>query len=113
MPYIKATTVAGQTVMIEKYYSSRWGRKGIERSANLKKTSEEQELVNQRQAIRTVTLLLNANFGPDDYHLVLDYTPDQRPATPCESQEVSQAIPWKTSTALSKVRDGTKIHRSV
>lgn len=96
MPYIKATTVAGQTVMIEKYYSSRWGRKGIERSANLKKTSEEQERVNQRQAIRTVTLLLNANFGPDDYHLVLDYTPDHRPATPCESQEVSQAIPWKT-----------------
>lgn len=46
MPYIKATTVAGQTVMIEKYYSSRWGRKGIERSANLKKTSEEQERVN-------------------------------------------------------------------
>ena len=113
MPYIKATTVAGQTVMIEKYYSSRWGRKGIERSANLKKTSEEQERVNQRQAIRTVTLLLNANFGPDDYHLVLDYTPDQRPATPCESQEVSQAISWKASTALSKVRGGIKIHRSV
>ena len=72
MPYIYAETRAGDTVLVEKYYSSRYKKKGIERSVNQSKTSEKQEKVNLRKEIRKLTLKLNANFGYGDYHLVLE-----------------------------------------
>lgn len=82
MPYIKAITKAGNTLIIEKYYSSRWHKKGVERNINLNKTTEAQEKCNLRKAERKLTILLNANFTGGDYHLVLDYSPDNRPPTP-------------------------------
>ena len=36
-------------------------------------TKEEQEKVNTRQAERKLRILINANYGYGDYHLVLDY----------------------------------------
>lgn len=86
MPYIYARTKAGRTILIEKYYSSRYHKKGIKRSENHKKTSEEQEKVNLRKDIRRLTLQLNENFQYGDYHLVLSYAPDHRPATPEEAK---------------------------
>lgn len=73
-------------MIIEKYYTSRWHKKGITRSENTNKTTEAQEKANLRKAIREVTILLNANGRPGDYHLVLDYQPDNRPDTPREGQ---------------------------
>ena len=41
--YIKAETRAGKTLIVEKYYTSRYNRKGIPRGANRKATTEAQE----------------------------------------------------------------------
>lgn len=82
MPYIYAETRAGRTVLIEKYYSSRYHKKGILRSPNYQKTKDSQEKANQRKEVRRLTLLLNANFQYGDHHLVLDYKLGSRPATP-------------------------------
>ena len=67
------------TVLIEKYYSWRWGRKGIRRGKNRNRTKESQEQVNLRRDIRKLTLLLNENFGYGDYHLTLTYAPAHKP----------------------------------
>lgn len=98
MPYIKAVTKAGNTLIIEKYYSSRWHKKGVERSANLRKTTEAQEKSNLRKAERKLTVLLNANFAGGDYHLVLDYRPDSRPPTP-------RGGPWECKALPSEVTE--------
>lgn len=87
MPYIYAETKAGNTVLIERYYSSRYKKKGIERSVNKSKTTEKQERVNLRKEIRKLTLKLNANFDYGDYHLVLSYEPRSRPATTEEAKK--------------------------
>lgn len=73
MPYVKRTTVAGKTVEVEYYYTSRYNKKGCSRSEKVKATQEQQKKVNTRQAERKLRLLMNANFGMGDYHVVLDY----------------------------------------
>ena len=102
MSYICAVTKAGRTLITEKYYTSRYNKKGIERSHNHKKTSEAQERCNLRKAERKVTILLNANFGPGDWHLVLDYTPDHRPASPEEARNNARPFLEKTRRLYRK-----------
>ena len=87
MSYIKAVTEAGDTLIIENYYSSRWNKKNIRRGKNHQKTKESQERCNERKAVRNMIALLNANFKPGDCHLVLDYRPENRPSTPGEAKE--------------------------
>ena len=89
MSYIKAVTEAGDTLIIENYYSSRWNKKNIRRGKNHQKTKESQERCNERKAVRNMIALLNANFKPGDCHLVLDYRPENRPSTPGEAKETS------------------------
>ena len=80
MPYVERVTKAGNTIEIERYFTSRYKKKGISRGDKVKPTKEEQEKVNTRQAERKLRILINANYGYGDYHLVLDYikfnTPD-------------------------------------
>lgn len=73
MPYVERITKAGKTIEIERYFTSRYKKKGIERGDKVKPTKEEQKKVNTRQAERKLRILMNANFGDGDYHLVLDY----------------------------------------
>ena len=73
MPYVKRTTEAGKTVEVEMYYTARYNKKGSKRSKRVKPSSAKQEEVNRRQAERRLRLLMNANFGYGDYHIVLDY----------------------------------------
>ena len=73
MPYILRITRAGKTIEIEKYYTSRYKMKGIKRGDKVRPTTEQQKKVNTRQAVRKLRILMNANFGFGDYHLVLDY----------------------------------------
>lgn len=82
MSFIQATTRAGRTLILEQYYAPRHNVKGVERRPNSDDTSAAQEKANQRKAIRELTIILNANFGYGDHHLVLDYKPDERPETP-------------------------------
>lgn len=73
MPYIERITKAGKTIEIERYFTSRYKKKGIKRGDKVKPTTEQQKKINTRQAERKLRILINANFGYGDYHLVLDY----------------------------------------
>ena len=73
MPYIERTTRAGKTIKVERYFTSRYKKQGIKRGDKVKPTKEEQKKVNTRQAERKLRILMNANYGYGDYHVVLDY----------------------------------------
>lgn len=86
MPYIESTCKAGKTIEIERYYSSRYGRKGQTRSERVKPTEEEQKKINDRLAEKKLRRILNANFEGGDFHLVLTYkkergSPPREPET--------------------------------
>ena len=49
MPYVERVTKAGNTIEIERYFTSRYKKKGISRGDKVKPTKEEQEKVNTRQ----------------------------------------------------------------
>lgn len=85
MPYVERVTKAGNTIEIERYFTSRYKKKGISRGDKVKPTKEEQEKVNTRQAERKLRILINANYGYGDYHLVLDYI--RRKGEPDRTQE--------------------------
>ena len=68
MPYVERVTKAGNTIEIERYFTSRYKKKGISRGDKVKPTKEEQEKVNTRQAERKLRILINANYGYGDYH---------------------------------------------
>ena len=61
MPYVERVTKAGNTIEIERYFTSRYKKKGISRGDKVKPTKEEQEKVNTRQAERKLRILINAN----------------------------------------------------
>lgn len=73
MPHVERITKAGKTIEIERYHTSRYKKKGIERGDKVKPTTEQQKKINTRQAERKLRLLINENFGYGDYHLILDY----------------------------------------
>lgn len=74
MPYIRETVIAGRTMEVCKRFSSRYGRRGIPRGANLAPTSEKQRQVNEREAVTKLRRLINHNFQGGDIHLVLGYS---------------------------------------
>ena len=71
MPYIIEVVQAGRTVEVMKYYSSRYGKKGIKRGERKALTKEEQIKVNKRAAEKKLRRLINENFQEGDTHLVL------------------------------------------
>lgn len=79
MPYIQCETRAGRTIILEQYQAPRWNCKSSDRLPPTESVSEAQERANARREIRELTIKLNANFHPGDYHLVIDYKPDERP----------------------------------
>lgn len=62
MPYVERVTKAGNTIEIERYFTSRYKKKGISRGDKVKPTKEEQEKVNTRQAERKLRILINARW---------------------------------------------------
>lgn len=79
MSYIHSETKAGKTVLIKKYQSSRYHKKGIRRGRNREETKESQKRGNTRREVERLMLLLNENFGYGDYHLTLTYAPAHKP----------------------------------
>lgn len=73
MPYVESVTMAGKTIEIERYYTARYGSRGHPHKPKKVATSEEQKKINERQAEKKLRRLINANFGPGDYHVVLSY----------------------------------------
>ena len=61
--YVERVTKAGNTIEIERYFTSRYKKKGISRGDKVKPTKEEQEKVNTRQAERKLRILINASAG--------------------------------------------------
>lgn len=82
--YYKKWIKAGRTIAIHKTYKKRTGV--AERGKKEKPTKEEMEKVNQCNAERKLTLLLNANYKDGDFHLVLTYYEKYCP-TPLEAKE--------------------------
>lgn len=89
MPYVESVCMAGKTIEIERYYTSRYGKRGQTRGQRVKPTREEQKRINDRQAEKKLRRLINANFHPGDYHLVLSYRKEKEdpPRTPEEMKE--------------------------
>lgn len=73
MPYVIRTTKAGKTIEVERYFTGRYKKLGIKRGDKVKPTTEQQEKINTREAERKLRILINANYGYGDYHLVLPY----------------------------------------
>lgn len=78
---------AGLTLEIRRYYSPYARPRGAPRAKKKNPTSEEQFKENERQAEIKLRRLLNCNFGEGDYHLVLDYRPNERPNGKKELQD--------------------------
>lgn len=78
MPYIKETCKCGKVIEINKYFSSRYHKKGVSRGKNRAPTTEAQEKVNERQAIKELSRILNENYQENDIHLVLTYRKENR-----------------------------------
>ena len=81
MPYIQATTKAGRTIIMERYQAPRFNIRSEGRTITGEATSAAQERANARREIRELTIKVNANFHPGDYHLTLDYSDSNRPDT--------------------------------
>lgn len=85
MAYIKKKTVAGNSIRIEKYYSSRYGSKGkCTRSQNFEKTPEKMAIRNARYACIKADDVFNANFKEGDLMLTFTFSPNKRPSNPNE-----------------------------
>ena len=70
MPYVKETYTCGAYVEIKKYYSSRYGKKGVKRGPSEEPTKEEVERINEKHAVTQLRRLIETNFTPGDYHVV-------------------------------------------
>lgn len=79
MPYLKKTVIAGDVMRVEKHYSARAGIKGITKQKKQKKTSEQMQMQNQRNAIKNLADIINTNFGAGDMHIVLTYAREYAP----------------------------------
>lgn len=78
MPYIKETCRAGRTIEITKRFTTRFNKKGITRGENMKPTSEQMKVINERNAETKLRRLINTNYGPGDLHIVLTYAKEKR-----------------------------------
>lgn len=77
--YILEICHAGRTMEVCKYHSPSCRPKGMKRAKKEKLTKEEQFRVNERQAEKKLRRLINNNYEPGDYHLVLTYRKEERP----------------------------------
>lgn len=84
--YIKKVTKAGETIEVEKTQSARYGR-SIPRGGNKGKTPPDVREVNRRNAIKNLTRIINANFGPGDLHVILTYDDNHLPDDPQEAKK--------------------------
>lgn len=84
--YIKKTYKYKGIIEVEKTCSGRYGR-SLRVSEKKNTTKESQRKENERQMIKKLNRIIEANFGDDDFHLVLTYTPENRPQ-PLQAKEI-------------------------
>lgn len=88
MPWIKKVYQLPNYVLVEKTFSTRFGKGYIYRDAHDKPSSEAQQKVNDRQIVKRMGLLANANFKEDDYFLTYTFSKDKRPKDLDECREI-------------------------
>lgn len=79
--YIKKTYDLGGIKQIEKNYPGNYGAPGKERQKKRKRTPEDILRQNETNRWKKVQRLILANFQEGDWHLILKYGKDKRPAT--------------------------------
>lgn len=79
MPYIKSICRAGKTKEIAKYYTRRFHSKGEKRNRKEKVTTKQQQKINDRQLVRKLTYILNANFDDSSRYVTFSYRKENRP----------------------------------
>lgn len=94
MSYFKTSIVAGETIEVTKSYVKRVG--AVSRGKRKELTPEQMQKVNERNAERTLRLILNANFGEDDLFVTLTYRREERPT------------PEKAKKNIGKLLDGLR-----
>ena len=73
MPYVERVTRAGKTIEVDRFYTSRYRKKGIKRGDKVKPTKEAQKKANTRKAERTLRLILAENYQDGDLHIDFGY----------------------------------------
>lgn len=74
IPFVKKVTKCGDTVFIEKTWCSRYGTKGLiyhQKTGN--KTTDKQQKVNDRNAMKRFEMLEVANFKKGDYIMTFTF----------------------------------------
>jgi len=84
--YIKKTYRTGEVIEVEKIHSRRYPR-GQKREKRKKPSPEQMKKVNERNQIKKLRRIMNANFEEGDLHTVLTYRKDERP-TPEEAKKI-------------------------
>lgn len=82
--YLKKEVVAGKVIEITKYHSSRYKNPCAPKVPNHSKTTKAQWIVNEKNSIDGLRLLLLENFKKEDIRLDLTYAgtePDEKEAT--------------------------------
>lgn len=103
--YFKTEIKAGKTILVHKSTSKRTGVK--EKGAKKTPTPEEMEKINQINAERKLTVLLNANFQDGDFHLILTYYKTMRP-DPEEAKKQVKTFLKEMRKAYRKVEASLK-----
>ena len=84
--YTKKIYYFKYAIHVEKGFSTRRGNHGSHKGKT-NPTPEQMKIYNQNQAARKLNRKICANFGPDDYHIVLTYKPENR-LPPDEAKKV-------------------------
>lgn len=77
--YYEEICISGSVIEVRRYHSPYNRARGEPRAKKKELTTEEQFKVNERHAEIKLRRLINTNFHAGDYHLVLDYRPEDRP----------------------------------
>lgn len=85
MPYVKTSTIAGNTIIIHKGFRDE-KQAGKKRAKKENVTKEAVKKMNERYATRKLTVLMNANFSKGDLHIVWTYRGEER-VPPVRAQE--------------------------
>ena len=91
--YMESICQAGRTRIVRKYHCYHAGKPGEKRKKKVNKTRESQQKVNDRQAERRLTELLNENFDGSSWYITWSYREGMRPETIEElKKQISQLL---------------------
>lgn len=78
--YIKLSCKIKDRIEVEKHYDLRYGAPGMPREKRHRKTPEEMARQNLWRKQRDLRRLIELNFGPGDWHVVLTCRKEERPS---------------------------------